>query len=213
MMCIKRGIWGGLLLILWASPSAESISMLTRQNFEQWKEKIFSGNTRYTWVSSQEGDVLKAESHQSASALYYAKEIDLHKTPFLNWRWRIENVLDDLDEKTKAGDDYPARIYVVLPSSWPSLKPRSVNYVWSSRLEKNTVWTSAYTDKVKLVAVEGGRDLLGRWLVEKRNVREDIQRLFGEDIRYIKGLALMSDTDNSGHFALAYYGDIYFADK
>lgn len=64
-----------------------------------------------------------------------------------------------------------------------------------------------------MIAVEAGSDKLGQWLNEKRNVREDIMHVFGEDIRYIKGIALMSDTDNSGGAALAYYSDIYFSQK
>lgn len=95
----------------------------------QWKEKVFYGNTQYNWMSSEQGNFFKAEGYQSASALYYEKKIDLYKMLFINWHGRVQNVLGDLDEKTKTGDDYPARIYVILPASWFSIYPRSINYV------------------------------------------------------------------------------------
>ncbi|WP_221893642.1 DUF3047 domain-containing protein [Bathymodiolus japonicus methanotrophic gill symbiont] len=37
--------------------------------------------------------------------------------------------------------------------------------------------------------------------------------MFGEDIAYIDGIAIMTDTDNAGGNALSYYVDIYFSEK
>jgi hypothetical protein len=62
-----------------------------------------------------------------------------------------------------------------------------------------------------MLALRGPEVALNVWIKEKRNVRADLQKLFGEDIRYIDAVALMTDTDNSGGQALAYYGDIWFS--
>lgn len=36
--------------------------------------------------------------------------------PFLqeNWSWRVEKPHSDLDERSKQGDDYAARVYIVV---------------------------------------------------------------------------------------------------
>jgi hypothetical protein len=50
----------------------------------------------------------------------------------------------------------------------------------------------------------------GQWVSEKRNIRDDFRQRFGEDIDTIDAVALMTDTDNSGQSATAWYGDLYF---
>jgi hypothetical protein len=59
-----------------------------------------------------------------------------------------------------------------------------------------------------MVAVESGDENAGTWVTEERNVYEDYRRLFGEDPPDIGAVALMTDTDNTGGEATAYYGDI-----
>ena len=61
--------------------------------------------------------------------------------------------------------------------------------------------------------MQSGDEHLGRWVEERRNVRADFRALFGKDIRYVDAVAIMSDTDNSGGAALAYYGDITFTSE
>ncbi|NOY67272.1 MAG: DUF3047 domain-containing protein [Gammaproteobacteria bacterium] len=58
--------------------------------------------------------ILQAKSSNSASALIKEIRIDLKKYPYLNWSWSIENRLHTTNEKLKSGDDYAARVYVVV---------------------------------------------------------------------------------------------------
>ncbi|MBE2889621.1 DUF3047 domain-containing protein, partial [Geobacter anodireducens] len=53
----------------------------------------------------------------------------------------------------------------------------------------------------------------GKWLSEERNVYEDYVRLFGEEPPRAEGVALMTDSDNTGGEATAWYGDIVLAEK
>jgi hypothetical protein len=59
-----------------------------------------------------------------------------------------------------------------------------------------------------MVAVESGNGKAGTWVAEERNLCEDYRALFGEDPPEIGAVALMTDTDNTGGEATAYYGDI-----
>ncbi len=61
-----------------------------------------------------------------------------------------------------------------------------------------------------MLAIRGKQSLLNHWYTEKRNVKEDFKRFFGEEIDSIDVVALMSDTDNSKLSEQALYGDIYF---
>jgi hypothetical protein len=62
-----------------------------------------------------------------------------------------------------------------------------------------------------MLALRGTEAALNVWHTEKRNVRADLQKLFGEDFRSIDAVALMTDTDNSRGQASAFYGDIWFS--
>ena len=64
-----------------------------------------------------------------------------------------------------------------------------------------------------MIAVRTGQADTGQWVQERRNVRADLKRLFGEDITHIDAIAVMTDSDNTGQGAAASYGDIYFASE
>ncbi|MBF0381024.1 MAG: DUF3047 domain-containing protein [Magnetococcales bacterium] len=179
----------------------------------QWKHKIFNNKTVYTIIREPGiGGVLKAQSSQSASGMFREMSVDLNKTPCLHWSWKIDNILNGLDEKTKKGDDYPARVYVVLSGGITIWNTRTISYVWSSN--KNNIghsWPNAFTDKAMIISIQGGEQKKGRWVREVRNVKNDFYQYFDRNINKIDGVALMTDTDNSGQQATSYYGNIYFS--
>jgi Protein of unknown function (DUF3047) len=179
-----------------------------------WEEKSFEGNTRYTLVEQGGRRVLKAQSRAAASGLFRKIRVDLDEMPFLNWSWRIENSLGGLDEQTKEGDDYPARLYVVVSGGVTFWRTRAVNYVWASRSPQGFEWPNAFVgNNAMMMALRSGQTNARKWVREKRDVRADLRRFFGKDIRYIDAVALMTDTDNSQQEATAYYGDIFFSEK
>ena len=155
--------------------------------------------------------MVEAVSRASASVLVRELHIDLEETPYLNWRWRIENTIETANETVKSGDDYPARIYIVNDGGIFPWQKRSVNYVWSSKQPQGAVWPSAYTSLSQMISLRSGPQKAGRWMDERRNVREDFRNLFDQDVCYVGVIALMTDTDDTGEVAKAHYGDIYFS--
>lgn len=195
------------------SNSTLNIAQFSSNKMEGWQDKILSGSTHYQIVTLNNERVLKAESHSSASGIFKEQRIDLLKTPYLNWRWRIENRLGKLDEQSKSGDDYSARIYVLIDGGWAFWKTKAINYVWANNTKNDTVWPNAFAGKsAMMIAIRSKEDQTGTWYQEKRNVLDDLKQQFGSDIRYIDGVALMTDTDNAKGNAIAYYGDIYFSE-
>lgn len=179
-----------------------------------WESKVFSGQTQYK--IKQQGNLksLSATSDGGASALGVRKRIDLTKTPFLNWSWRVDKPLPPLKETTKAGDDYAARLYVIIDGGIFIWKTRALNYVWSSNPSKGVKWNNAFAPRnARMLAVRDSRDGPGQWMKEKQNVMDDFKNLYGFVPRYIDGVALMTDTDNSRGSAAASYGDIFFSAK
>ena len=198
-------------LIIPAAAAEQRIELFDGSSLQGWEEKEFKGRTRYTLVEQDGVPALKAHSRASASGLFREIEIDLKKTPYLHWRWRVDNTLGNHDETRKDGDDYPARVYVVVSGGVFFWRTRAVNYVWSSNRPVGDSWPNAYTGNAKMLALRSGEAELGQWREERRNVREDLRRLFGEDITRIHAVAVMTDTDNNGGEATAYYGELYFS--
>ncbi len=185
--------------------------MFSKTGLDGWTGKSFKGTTNYEIVTDEDLQVLQANSNNNASGLFYTKRIDLEQTPYLNWRWKITSRIHNNDEQTKAGDDYSARIYVVVNGGLLRWKTKALNYIWSSQAEKETIWPNAFLPKnAKMLATRTAADPLDTWLTEKRNVREDLRKVYGKDITHIDVVALMTDTDNTGQQVSAFYGDIYF---
>lgn len=188
------------------------IGAFSTGDLQNWEVREFHQQTAYQIVTDSSGSkILKADSKGAASGLVKKWRIDLESTPFLNWRWKISNFLTPVNEQTKAGDDYAARIYVVLDGGLRFWNSQSINYVWAGNTAKYSIWPNAYAgSSVQMLALRSKEDQLNTWYSEKRNVRNDFKNLLGRNIRYIDAVALMTDTDDSRETATAYYGDIYF---
>lgn len=214
---IKTGTWLSaacisLLYAVQVIPGFAGEPFVLIDDFEaglrpRWEKKIFKGETRYTVIRMDGSSCLKAESHASASGLVYRIKYDTRDYPVLAWRWKVENILQKGDERARRGDDYAARVYVVFPHFIPALT-RSINYVWANRLPRGERWPNPYYSRAMMIAVESGEEKAGVWVPEKKNVLEDYRTCFGEDPPFAGAIAIMTDTDNTGESAAAYYDDI-----
>jgi len=173
----------------------------------QWEANDFEGKTVYEVVETGDGKVLKATSNASATGLIYEYEYDPAEYPVLTWRWKVENVIEKGDARTRKGDDYAARVYVVFPH-WFKPLTRSINYIWANRLPKGEYIPNPFFSRAVMIAVESGPGNVGKWITERRNVLEDYRMIFGEDPGKAGAIAIMTDTDNTGESAVAYYDDI-----
>lgn len=186
-------------------------------------------HTRYTLVSDGSVTVLRADSQGSMSSLARKLDVDPMRYPRLRWRWKVENLVAKSDMQAKSGDDFPARIYVffdfdIRKLSFPQqVKLRlarmlygdevplaSLCYVWATQDPVGASAWNAYTDRVRVVVAQSGADALGRWVEIERNVAEDYLAAFGESPPPVIGIAIATDTDNTGERAVAYYGDAEF---
>jgi len=183
--------------------------------------------TRYTLVDDAGVTVLRADANASASGITRRIAVDPAQYPLLRWRWKAGSIVKAGDVRTHAGDDYPARIYVMfdyplekLPFSErmkiqlartlhdPNLPAATLCYVWDAKAPTGTIVPSSYTDRVRMVVVESGAGRVNQWLAFERNVAADFRAAFGEEPPAISAVAIASDTDNTGESVTAFYGDI-----
>lgn len=197
-----------------------------------WKPLTFKKietHTLYRLVKDGDTTVVKAVAHASASGLIREMAINPREYPIVRWQWKVENILKKGDVHRKEGDDYPARIYIAFEydASKLTLFERAefqaakliygqyppigaINYIWESRAPVGTIVSNPFTNRVKMIVVESGGGRLDQWVNEERNIYQDYLKAFGAEPPMISGVAIMTDTDNTGESATAYYGDIQF---
>ena len=183
--------------------------------------------SRYTLVQRRRRHVVRAEADGSASGLVRSFDLDPNRFPVLTWRWKADNVLPKGDMRRKGGDDYPARVYVTFDYDpgdlsfgdkikyralralgYDDVPLRALSYVWANQAGQTAMVPNAFTDWVYMVPVESGAANLGTWQAERRDVVADYRAAFGEEPPAISGIAIMTDADNTGGAATAYFGDI-----
>ncbi len=208
----RRLVLSALLAAAWPSSGQElRVSAFGEQGLAGWEEQSFRGRTRYRVVRVDGAAALEARSSAAASGLVKKVEIDLRATPFVNWSWKVRAPLRGLDETTRGGDDYAARIYVVRAGGPFFWRTRALNYVWSGSRPRGASWPNAYTASAHVVSVRGRDDPAGAWRREKRNLRDDFRRYHGMEVDRVDAVAVMTDTDDSGGSARAYYREIFFS--
>ena len=167
--------------------------------------------TRYSLGNNENGKFLRAEANNSASGLGKEIKINLIETPFLNITWKIEKDLPGIDEGSKKGHDYAARVFVVKKTGATPLSNRAMNYVFSSNNDVNTYHPSPFTKKSIDYVLSTTKENLNEWVTVKVNVRDHFKKFHNLDLDEINGVAIMSDTDNSKLRSIAYYQNIYFS--
>lgn len=183
--------------------------------------------TQYQLVTENGTQVVKATTSGGASGLIARVTIQPSDSLILRWRWKVSNVFEQGNARKKSGDDYPARIYVAFKFQpekagfferakrqavevlfGESLPGNALNYIWANTLPKGEFVANPYTDKTVMIAVNSGTRNVGEWVTVERDIVADYRKAFGEAPPPIVGIAIMSDSDNTGETATAWYGDI-----
>jgi DUF3047 family protein len=183
--------------------------------------------TEYTLVKENDQQVVMASTGNSASGLIARVRIEPGDKLMLRWRWKISSVYENGNARRKSGDDYPARIYVAFEFEpdkagfferakrqaaalvfGEELPGNALNYIWANQLDQGTLVANPFTDTTMMIAVESGNNKAGQWVSAERDIVADYRRAFGTEPPAIVGVAIMSDSDNTGASARAWYGDV-----
>lgn len=197
--------------------------------WQDWTFSRFKKRTRYEVVKDAGQTVVKASADSSASGLRHWLKLDPAAYPLLTWRWKVNELIESADNTRKHTEDSPVRVLVTFDGEIGklSLADRllfddvflltgrrmpyaTLVYIWENRLRRGTVVPNLHTSRIKMIVAESGRDNLGQWQNVTRNVVEDFKLAFGEEPGTITSVGIMTDTDNTGTKAEAFYGDIQF---
>ena len=169
--------------------------------------------TAYSIGTNKNGNFLKAVADNAASGLGKEIKINLNKTPFINITWKVEKDLPGINENTKKGHDFAARVFVIKKTGATPLSNRAINYVFSSNSEIGFNSPSPYTKKSIDKVLSTTKQNLNEWVTVKANVKENFKKFHNLDVNELDGVAIMVDTDNSKMKAVSYFQNIYFSNN
>ena len=169
-----------------------------------WLSRAFSGETEYTWRTDAGGEYVCGNAAATASMRIREVRVDLDATPVLRWRWRTSSVLPGLPQRTRAGDDFPVRVYV---ASRTGLRVRTLAFVWA-HAAATAPWPNPFDANTVVIPLRHG-DAPG-WHTESVDVRRSLRTHFGIDAPGQLGIGFMTDGDNSGRTLSGCYRDLEF---
>jgi len=185
--------------------------------------------TEYRLVDNDGSTVLEAVAAASATGLAQRIPIDIDRWPIVEWRWKINRLIDTADNSQARFEDSPVRLVFEFDGDKKKL-PFSdraalslaetisgreapyaqLMYVWANRAPVSAVIPNPRTNRVQMVVASSGPGGVGAWQSLSRNLRDDYKRAFGEDPGRLIAYGVLSDTDNTGESVQAWYGDIVF---
>ncbi len=197
--------------------------------WKPWGVTRFKRATDYRLVKDDGRTVVRASASSSASGLIHPLDLDSAEYRLLQWRWKVDQLIANADNTQKQTEDSPVRLIVSFAGDMDALDfgdrmffdqikaftgeqlpYATLMYIWENRAPLGTVIPNRHTSRIKMIVAESGRDKLGEWREETRDVYADFERAFGEKPGRIIAVGIMTDTDNTGENTHAYYGDIAF---
>ena len=184
-------------------------------------------HSRYQLTDDDGEQVVMASTDNSASGLIARVSVEPGDSLILRWRWKVSNVYEQGNARKKEGDDYPARIYVAFEFEpdeagfferakrktvevvfGEELPGNALNYIWANRLPVGEIIANPFTDTTMMIAVNSGTANTGEWVTVERDIVADYRKAFDREPPKLVGVAIMSDSDNTGASATAWYGDV-----
>ena len=185
---------------------------------------------QFALVSVEGKTVLKVDSNNSAGGLAVPVSLlGAQASTTLQWRWKVDRLLDKADMDEKLADDHSARLYVFFDVPLESLPfadrtkiklARSISgidvptaalcYVWDNKHRVGYTASSPFTRQLRKVVLQSGRGAIGQWRAEARDVAADFKEAFGFDAPAITGISVGNDTDNTEDRVTSWFGDVSF---
>jgi len=178
-----------------------------------WKGQDWGSPTYDMTIAENDGHrVLHLRSKDDGSTVSkdIKGKVDLKQTPILEWRWKAVVLPKGGDSRKKELDDQAAQLYVVWPRFPGPVRSRIIGYVWDTTAPVGTVVKSEKTGTVTYIILRSGTADLGKWVTERRNVREDFKRIYGEEPDNPGAVSIAIDSNDTKSSAEALFGPIVF---
>jgi hypothetical protein len=178
-----------------------------------WKLAVYEGEPDLMLVPDGHGRALRLRSRLSSFSLAKAVDIDLKKTPHLEWEWKVTELPAGGDFRRRATDDQAAQLFVVFSSG--GFRQEVIVYLWDSTAPQGTASKMSPPPLYPFVTLQGvvvrsAEAQIGEWIAERRDVAEDYRRLFGKEPEGVQGIGIHINTQHTRSQAEAFWRSVKF---
>lgn len=166
-----------------------------------WQPRNDAARATYRVVA--EGGLVFVRATADGTGSQMGREFDweLSTHPVLSWRWRPRTFPSGSDERDSAKSDSALSVYAVFGQS--SMASRAVKYIWSRVVP---VGTTLGSSRARAIVLRTGAPSNDEWVTEAVNVRRDYERVYGEAPGKARGVAVLTDADQTRSRAVGDYG-------
>jgi len=196
---------------------------------EEWQPFVLPGKraTHYKRASKEGRLAWHARAEASASMLRRRIPPRTVDGVVAEFGWWVPRTIDQADLSKAESADSPVRVAFAFGGDHARLPARTrmqfqmaemltgeeppyatLMYVWDNHAPVESVLTSRRSDRVRKLVLECGPGQLGRWRAYRRRLAADYQRAFAEEPGPLLAIALMTDADNTGSSAEAWYSEV-----
>lgn len=179
----------------------------------EWKGQQW-GSPAYDMTIAEDGGKkvlhLKSKSEGSTISKEVKGKINLKDTPILEWSWKMVALPKGGNSCVKAADDQAGQVFVMWPRFPEQLRSRIIGYVWDTTQPVGTTCKSEKTGMVTYIVVRSGAAEVGKWFTEKRNVRDDFKKIYGEEAENPGVVSISIDSNDTNSYAESFIGPIAF---
>lgn len=198
---------------------------------EGWQAVLLPGKaaTQYTWAEKDGRRAVWAQSERSASMWRRAVARPAQGLGEVRFSWWVPATLHNASVADVEREDAAVRVVFAFDGDHAGLPLRTramfdlaealtgerppyatLMYVFDNSRPPGSVVINPRTDRVRKIVLDGDESTLRRWRDHRRDLAADYRRAFGEEPGALVAVGVMTDTDNTGGRAEAWYGPIQF---
>lgn len=210
-------------------PAHAESGVVPPQMIAGWQHMPLPGKslTSYRPLRVEGREALEVQAKSSASLLRKRQNVAPDDLGTLRFSWKVPQLIESADMARRDAEDAVVRVVLTFDGDRSRLSARdhmlselaqvmtgeplpyaTLMYVWCPTRAEGSVIHNPRTDRIRKLVVESGPQRLNQWLDYERNIKADFLAAFGEPPGRLIGVALMTDSDNTGAQALAWYGPV-----
>ena len=215
-LCMVRGIHAEPISLSVFAVS-DTMTMSLPDSWIQELPKKQKAYTNYIITQDSRGTYLGIRSGGTGSWIEKdLGEVDVYKTPVMEWTWMVIRLPELEWEDDRAQDDFAIRIELIydyrgsvfnilniirkgfitsLLRGNPTIL--TISYVWARKVPAGKPYVSPSDRRTIIIPVESGTNISGIWIDENRNILEDLRQYVNDKRIVLKKIRIRSDTDNS----------------
>lgn len=174
-----------------------------------WQLAVKKGKADLQLVQDDSGQALQLRSDRTSFALQKEVSVALEDLPYLVWQWKVTVLPRGGDFRRAQVDDQAAQLIVAFSAR------HFLSYIWDSTAPQGTFdkAPSLPFRSIFALVLQSGAPALGSWIMERRNLLDDYEQVFGGKPTMLQGLRIQINSQHTGSQAESYWKSILLTNQ